>query len=228
MSINYEARDLVKEGFSLLGKGDLHAGASLIEKAQKISPYDPKVLNASGVVSMRKGDHWLAARYFLAARELLENALTSSAENAEDENLNLTVTDKNILLAIENMEKEGLAHLRGSRPVRAKVIFLRLLEFSLGNVRLRKNLVLALEAAGCRKDAFQYAKVLAIDLIELQGASQICIDRLAKALKVFLPSRKEMGLRSVKNDLIKIIKGLPSNSGSLLSLKRVISVFVSD
>ncbi len=228
MSINHEARDLVKEGFSLMGKGELDAGASLIERARKISPYDAKVLNASGVVSMRKGDHWLAARYFLAARELLENALASSAENTEDENVSLTIMDKNMSLAIENMEKEGLARLKGSRPVRAKVIFLRLLEFSLGNVRLRKNLILALEASGCRKDAFQYAKVLAIDLVELQGASQICIDRLAKAIKVFLPSHKEMGLRSVKNDLIRMIKGLPSNSGSLLSLKKVISVFVSD
>jgi hypothetical protein len=224
MSINIEARKLVNEAFSLLGKGEVDAGALLVEQARRISPDDVKVLNASGVILLKKGNSWSAVQILWLAVKWLEDAIDKGAKDVYDD---LAVIENNLLAAVKSLEKEGLAHLTGRRPARAKEIFYQALQFSLENPRLRKNLVFALEANDEREMAFRCAKSLVLDIIESQEMSSIAIEKLQAANKLFIPAKRDLAFKSAKESLSQIIKGLQANTGNLSTLKKVILIFVS-
>jgi len=220
MSINDEARRLADDGYECLARGDLNKGALLINRAFALDPGDVVVLNVQGVLCLKKGKAWQALQLFYVV-------LRSLMKIGQNGSMLVSSVRRNMDLAIEEMAKEGLAHLRASRPARAKEIFYQVLQFSLENQQLRKNLVSALEANGEDYMAFRCAKSLALGCIESQEKSSIVMEKLPAAIKLFVSSRREKAFEEAKEDLLRIIEGLQATAGNLSSIKKVLSIFFS-
>lgn len=137
MNKEEEARAIAQEGFRLLQQNKLRKGALKIERALSLSPRDPYVLNALGVAHLRANNDFRALCFLYQAWEILQNQQAGP--------VSIAAIQRNMQIAINRLENEGLAHLRASRPARAEHFFKQALEFAPDKPQLRRNFIAALE-----------------------------------------------------------------------------------